>query len=117
MDALAVLQRLGSGRLLEDIHDALVTTAQEVVATGKAGKVTVTLNVSTMNQGDVLVTIEEMISRTAPKRDPRGAIFYAVDGALHREDPRQVRMDFRTVDTETGEIREVEDKGRVERVI
>lgn len=46
MDALSILQRLGSGKLLEDIHEALTVTAQEVVATGKAAKVTVTLYTS-----------------------------------------------------------------------
>lgn len=117
MDALSVLQRLGSGKLLEDIHEALTVTAQEVVATGKPGKVTVTLTVSNKAQGDPLVIIDETVSRTTPKRDPRGAVFYAVDGGLYREDPRQMRMDFRRVDLDTGEIREINEPEKVERVI
>ncbi len=98
MDALAVLQRLGTGRLLEELHEALVTTAEEVVATGKPGTVTLTLKVSNNSQGDAMVMVRETVSRSAPKRDPRGAMFYALDGALHREDPRQAVMEFRTVD-------------------
>ncbi len=116
MDALAVLQRLGSGHLLEEIHDALIVTAGEVVATGKPGKVTITLAITTRNQGDPLITIDEVVSRTAPKKDARGALLYCLNGDLHREDPRQLPMDFRTVDRETGEIRSVDRKAE-ERVI
>ncbi len=106
MDALATLQRLANGRLIDELHTALVTTAEEVVATGKTGTVTVTFKVSNRGAGDPLVIIEETIARSAPKKDPKGAFFFAIDGALHREDPRQTTLEFRTVDTETGEIRE-----------
>ncbi len=107
MNALAVLQRLGTGQLLEDLHAALVATAEEVVATGKPGKVTLTLTLTNKNQGDPLLIIDETVSRTIPKKDAKGAIFWAIDGELHRDDPRQEVMDFRTVDTRTGEIRQV----------
>lgn len=110
MDAFAVIQRLGSGRLLEELHAALVATAQEVVATGKPGKVTLTLAVSNRSQGDPLVMVDETISRASPKRDPKGAVFYALDGGLHREDPRQIPMVFRTVDSD-GVIRDSRDEG------
>lgn len=106
MDALSVLMRLGSGRLLDELHDALVVTAEEVVNTGKPGTVTVTLKVSNKCQGDPLVMVDEIVSRSAPKKDPRGSVFYAINGGLHRDDPRQVKMEFRTVDRETGEIKE-----------
>lgn len=107
MDPLSAIQRLGSGHTLEDLYDALTATAQEVVATGKPGQVTLTLKVSNKGQGNPLVIVEETVARTSPKKDPKGAIFYALEGALWREDPRQAHMDFRLVDTETGEIRSV----------
>jgi curli biogenesis system outer membrane secretion channel CsgG len=106
MDALAILQRLGSGQLLDDLSEALTATAAEVVETGKPGKVTVSFKISNKHQGDVLVMIDETVARVSPKDDPKGAFFFAVNGALHRDDPRQAKMDFRAVDTETGEIRE-----------
>lgn len=106
MNALAILQRLASGRLVEELAEALTVTAQEVVATGKPGTVTLTLKVSTKGQGNPLVVVEETIARAAPRRDPRGAIFYAIDGGLHRDDPRQPHLEFRTVDHATGEIRD-----------
>ena len=101
MDPLAVLQRLGSGHLLDDLHEALTETAQDVVATGRPGRVTLTLTISTKRKDDPLVTVDESISRASPraKSDPLGAIFWALDGALHREDPRQLPLDFRVVES------------------
>jgi hypothetical protein len=106
MDALAILQRLAGGYLIEELAAALTVTAEEVVATGKPGTVTLSLKVSTRNQGDPLIVVEEQIARAAPKKDAKAAFFYALDGDLHRDDPRQARLDFRTVDRETGEIRD-----------
>jgi hypothetical protein len=117
VDPLAVIQRLGSGRLLEEMVEALQATADEVVRTGKPGTVTLKLTVSNREQGDPMVTIDESLSRASPKRDPRGAIFFAVDGALHREDPRQYRLTFREVDKATGEVRTPSNGDREERVI
>ena len=109
MDALAAMQRLANGRLLEELYDALVTTAKEVVETGKPGTVTLTLKVSTQSQGNPMVIIGETIARKAPQKDPRGAYFFALDGALHSNDPRQPQLEFRLVDRETGEIRSLDE--------
>ena len=97
MDALAVLQRLSGGQLIPDLAEALVLTADEVVNTGKPGTVTLTLKVSTKRAGDVVVVIDETIARRSPQRDPRGAYFYAVEGGLHSQDPRQTVMDLRVI--------------------
>lgn len=117
MDALGILQRLGAGRLLAELGEALAVTAEEVVATGKPGTVTVSLKVSTKSQGDPLIIVDEIVSRASPRRDPRGAYFFALDGGLYKDDPRQTHMEFRTIDPETGEIREPEARERVERAI
>lgn len=115
MDALATLTRLGNGRTLEELAEALSATAAEVVATGQPGKVSLTLVVSNRGQGEVLVQVEEQVARTSPKRPPRGAIFYALDGELYREDPRQERLEFRTVESESGPIRTIDGREIVER--
>ena len=117
MDPLMVLQRLGSGYLLDELTEALVRTAEEVVETGKGGTVTLTLKVSTPSQGNPMVIVAEQISRSAPKKDAKGAMFFILDGALHKEDIRQPRLDFRTVDHDTGEIRDVVAPERAERTV
>jgi hypothetical protein len=109
MDALALLQRLGQGRLIAELADALVSVADEVVATGKDGAVTLTLKLSTREQGDVMVQVDEKIARKTPSRSSRGALLYAVHGELHAQDPRQTRMNFREVDRPTADQRELDD--------
>lgn len=116
MDALGVLQRLGGGHLMEELYELLQRMAEEAVATGKAGSVTLKLTISTQSQGDPMVVIQEQLSCAPPKKDPRGAYFFAVDGGLYKEDPRQLKMDFRMVNKETGEIKEVRME-QVERTI
>lgn len=117
MDALATIQRLGTGRLIEELYDALVTAAEEVVATGKPATVTLALKISNKSQGDPLVIVDEVVSRSSPRRDPRGAMFFAVGGTLHRDDPRQAKLEFRAVDKTTGEIREIDAPEKQEREI
>lgn len=112
MDPLATLQRLANGRLIDELCEALRVTAEEVVTTGKPGTVTVTLKVSKAPT-DLMVIVEETIARSAPKKDPRGAFFFAFEGDLFHADPRQAELDFRTVDTTTGEVIEVPASQRV----
>lgn len=118
MDALAIIQRLGSGDLLDDLAKALQDTATEVVETGKPGTVTLKFKISNKKQGDCLVMIDETVSRVSPKEDPRGAFFYSVEGGLFREDPRQFPLEFReVVDKGTGEIRDVPVSAAQERTV
>lgn len=116
MDALAAIQRLGQGRLLESLHAALVATSEEVVETGKPGKITLTLSVSNHGQGDEVIIVNETLSRTSPKRPSRGAMFYAVEGELHKDDPRQIPMEFRLVE-KGNEVREPKGREVEERAV
>lgn len=106
LDALMVLQRLGQGHLLEELHEALNKVAEEVVETGNPGAVTITLKILTQSQGNPMIIIAESVKRTPPASTPKGAAFFALDGELHKEDPRQIKMDLHTVSVnrETGEI-------------
>lgn len=106
LDALAILQRLGRGSVIHELTDALTRTAEEAVETGKPGTVTLTLKVSTKAIGDRFITVEEQVARTSPKRDPRGTFFWVVDGELFKDDPHQAAMPLRSIDLDTGEIRE-----------
>lgn len=114
MDALHILERLGGGHLIEEIHAALLDVSEEVVATGKPGTVTVTLKVSHPKGADaLLVVMDEEVKRTMPKTDAKGAMFYALDAELHASDPRQDPLPaFRVVDEGKGaELRETPDAG------
>lgn len=107
MDALGTIARLANGHLLDDLADALERVAAEVAETGKPGSVSLKLAVKPLGEpGNPMIAVEEEIGRTPPKRPTRGAIFYAVDGGLHRDDPRQTRLPFRAVAADEGDVRE-----------
>lgn len=109
MDALGIVMRLGQGHLLEEFADALQRTAEDVVETGQAGTVTLKVKVSPTGEvGNPMVAFLEELSRSAPKRKPRGAFLFAVDGALHKSDPRQTAMDFRDVNHGAIDVRNAE---------
>lgn len=108
MDGLHVVERLGGGHLIDEIHAALLDVAEEVVATGKAGTVTVTIKVSHPKGADpLLVVMDEEVRRAMPKTDPKGAMFYAADAELHERDPRQPDLpEFRVIaDEKARELR------------
>jgi hypothetical protein len=109
MEAISVFLRLGRGNLVNEIHDALLSVAGEVVETGKAGSVTVTLKVSHPSGSDrSLVVVDEEVKRTLPKTDPKGAMFFSLDKELYERDPRQAELQtFRVVNEDTGEFRDV----------
>ena len=116
MDALGTISRLGGGHLLEELAEALQRTAEDVVETGQTGSVTLKLLVkAAQGIGNPMVSVEESLARSAPKRKPRGAFLYALGGELHARDPRQTEMVFQVVDATTGEIRDAGDAGNVTR--
>lgn len=100
MDALATLSALARGQLMDQLTEAMMVVAEEVVNTGRKGKVTLNLTIAQATPGEPSVVVVEEIKRTAPKRDPLGAILFLGDREFHRRDPRQQQLDFRVVDDE-----------------
>lgn len=107
MDVLGTIRRLGNGHLLDELADALALVSAEVVETGKPGAVTLTLKVSNREIGDVMVIVQDQITRKLPTKPARGTYVFAVGGGLYSRDPRQVEMSFRAVES-TPEIRDTD---------
>jgi hypothetical protein len=104
MDALSVLQKLGTKRFIDELAEQLAEVGTEVAQTRKKGKVTVTFTLSPGADDGVSLVVSEEIKRTPPVKGARGAYFFAVDGELHDADPRQPQMEFREVNRITGEV-------------
>ena len=111
MDALTTLNSLGGGKFLEQLADLMAGVASDVVRTGKKGSVAATITIEPLKDGaEVIVTAA--VQPKPPAERPQGAVFFALDGELHRNDPRQTAMEFRIVDEATGEIRGTVDEAQ-----
>jgi hypothetical protein len=115
MDALATLSALARGQLMDQLTEAMIVVAEEVINTGRKGKVTLNLTIAQATPGEPSVVVVEEIKRTAPKRDPLGAILFIGDREFHRRDPRQPELDFRVVEQPEPEVRNPEDSDKTVR--
>lgn len=107
MDALSVINQLGNGDFLEELAAQLANMGQIVASTGKAGAVTVTLKVKPAGKNSPAVLVEDTIKSNPPKTEGNGAMFFAIGGELLREDPRQIKMEFREVERPASAVRTV----------
>lgn len=88
-----VLMGLRDGGAVEELATELRSLAAAVTATGKAGKVVLTIDMK--SNGKDAVTITDKVAVTLPKPDPMATMFYVTDDAgLTRRDPRQPAMDM-----------------------
>lgn len=91
-EALDIIDRLAGGYLIEKLAEAVVEISSEVATIRQPGAVGLKLAIKPVGDGTPEVLIEETITPTRPKRRPRGAILWAVEGSLHEDDPRQEQM-------------------------
>jgi len=110
MDPIEVMEALGQGRAIIDLATRLALAAQEVVETQNAATVTLAIKVTPVQGNDAAVIATEEIKVSGPKKNPKGAIFFAVgDGFLHKSDPRQVQFGVtQTVDGSAPELRVID---------
>jgi hypothetical protein len=93
------------------LADELTAKLRELVgacsASGRAGTLARTIKLKPGKGGQIEVLDELKV--TLPKEEKGTTLLFATpDNALQREDPRQLSLDgLRTVDRETGEIRQV----------
>lgn len=100
------LNALRFGTLSEELTKKLHELTQSCTETGRAGSITLTLALKPGKGGQVEVFDDVKVK--LPKEERGSSIMFAtVEGNLQREDPRQKKLDLRSVDADTGEIRVV----------
>ena len=100
---LATLQRHRGGKVLEEASAELAKVVAGVMATGKPGSLTVTLNVKVASRGQNAVTVTDKVTSKVPLTATPDSFWFAnEEGALLKDDPRQREMKFapRTVEGE-----------------
>lgn len=79
---------------------------RSVDETGKAGKLTISLEIKRARAGAVNITPNVTAKLPEQKADP-SMLWVTVEGNLTQENPNQQRLDLRPVDVKPSETREV----------
>jgi translation elongation factor P/translation initiation factor 5A len=91
---LNTMKDLRDGVVIPEIDEQLKQLVADVRATGKGGKLTITLAVNPLKQGaNHMLSITDDIKVSPPARDRESTILYATeDNELSRRDPRQPEL-------------------------
>lgn len=94
-----ILQSIRSGQLIDELSEDLRQIVAGVHETGKAGTLTLTIDVAPVKKMPGTVSIGGDIKAKVPKADKKPALFFTdEEGGLHRSDPRQREMQFSAVE-------------------
>ena len=85
-----LLRELRNGQLLEDLASQMATLVSAVESTGKAGSLTLKLDVKPFEKHGGAMVVRDTIKLAAPKIESSGTVLFATpEGALQRSNPRQ----------------------------
>lgn len=97
------LRMLQGGVFLDGCGEQLAELVRGVDETGKAGKLVITLALK-KSSGAIEITAT-CTNKTPEPRPDSDLLWPTVEGNLSVDNPHQRKLDLRTVDAETGEIR------------
>lgn len=90
------LRLLDGGAFLDQASQQLADTVKAVEQTGKAGKLTITLDLKTVSGGAISITPKVKAGIPEPKPDST-LLWATVEGNLSVENPHQQKLDLRSV--------------------
>lgn len=100
------LRRLQGGVFLDNCSEKLAAIVKSVDETGKAGRLTITLDLKKQNGA---VSILAKVTDKTPEAAPDADLFWAtVEGNLSLDNPNQRKLDLRSVDAAPREAREAD---------
>lgn len=100
------LRHLNAGVFIDDVSEALSEVVKAVDTTGKAGSITIKINLRRATAGAMAVRGEFTMKR--PAEAPIEALLFPTpEGNLLTEDPSQKKLDLRPVDVQALEIKPV----------
>lgn len=98
------LRLLDGGAFLDRCSDELAALVKAVEATGKTGKLTLTLDLKTVGNGAVQITPK--VNAAVPEPKPDTTLLWAtVEGNLVIDNPNQQKLDLRQVEARPAELR------------
>jgi len=88
------LERLRGGQMLDEASELLAKVVQGVDTTGKAGEITIKLQVKKLSRSGALEVIDKVTGKV-PEETPITTMMYPTpEGNLITEDPRQQKLDL-----------------------
>lgn len=101
-----ILRTINNGQLIDDLTDEMTKVISAIRTTGKAGKISVTLNLYPRGSDNTQMEVRPSIKGTVPETERRISLFYVnSDDGLQRDDPLQHFLPgIQPVDAETGEV-------------
>lgn len=91
------LRHIGGGQFLDLASESLAELVSAVDSTGKKGKITLELSVRKATRGGAMV-VTGKVKITKPADEPMESMLFATsDGNLVVDDPRQQKLDLKTV--------------------
>ncbi|ADE14132.1 conserved hypothetical protein [Nitrosococcus halophilus Nc 4] len=104
------INQLRYGAAAQELSERLNECVQGARDTGKQAKLTLTLTVKPIGQNSGQYEIREQIKAQVPELDKGMTLMFGTpEGNLQREDPRQVKMDLKSVsDNKPQQLKKVE---------
>jgi len=89
------LERLRGGQMLDEASEKLAEIVRAVDVTGKAGELTIKLQVKKLSRSGALEVIDKVTAKV-PEESPITTMMYPTpEGNLITEDPRQQKLDLK----------------------
>lgn len=89
------LERLRGGQMLDEASEKLAEIVRAVDVTGKAGELTIKLQVKKLSRSGALEVIDKLVAKV-PEESPITTMMYPTpEGNLITEDPRQQKLDLK----------------------
>ncbi len=100
------LARLQGGLFLSECSDKLAECVRGVDETGKAGKLTITLDLK--KSAGAIEIVAKVTNKTPEPRPDSDLLWPTVEGNLSLDNPNQRKLDLRVADSKPAEIRTID---------
>ena len=85
------------GDAIQELSEKLAEVCDAALLTGRAGKITLTFTVKPAGKSALAIVLEDDITVKVPKAEKVNSIFFLHEGALVRDNPKQLKMEFKPV--------------------
>jgi hypothetical protein len=98
-----MLQGHREGVAITELSEAMAKATEAALLTGRPGSVILKFTFKPAGKVAGAVVIEDDITTKLPKAEKVNSIFYFHDGALVRDNPKQLKMEFKPVAKAVGD--------------